>query len=86
MPPSIASTNTAAAVQDCDVVVVIVPLVVNAVGQPDFSVIDSATRSVAAGLRSGTLVIFETTLPVGTTRQRLAPLLETAPAAAPVVA
>jgi nucleotide sugar dehydrogenase len=37
---------------------------------------DSATRDVAAGLRPGTLVSYETTLPVGTTRGRWAPMLE----------
>ena len=32
---------------------------------------DAATRSIAAGLRPGTLVVYETTLPVGTTRDAL---------------
>lgn len=36
---------------------------------------DAASRDVAAGLRPGTLVSYETTLPVGTTRHRFAPLL-----------
>src|SRR5437660_4505605 len=38
--------------------------------------IDSATKAVGTGLKAGTLVIYETTLPVGTTAHRLAPLLE----------
>ena len=37
---------------------------------------DDATRAIAAGLRPGTLVSYETTLPVGTTRNRWAPMLE----------
>src|SRR5581483_11683130 len=35
-----------------------------------------ATQAVARGLRPGTLVSYETTLPVGTTRGRWAPMLE----------
>jgi nucleotide sugar dehydrogenase len=37
---------------------------------------DSATRDIGRGLRAGTLVSYETTLPVGTTRTRFTPLLE----------
>ncbi len=37
---------------------------------------DAATRAIAAGLKPGTLVSYETTLPVGTTRNRWAPMLE----------
>jgi nucleotide sugar dehydrogenase len=36
---------------------------------------DDATRAIAAGLRPGTLVSYETTLPVGTTRDRFGPML-----------
>ena len=44
-------------------------------GEPDFAAVDAATAAVAAGLQAGTLVSYETTLPVHTTRQRLAPAL-----------
>jgi nucleotide sugar dehydrogenase len=71
-----ATTDTTAAVAASDVVVVVVPLVVDEGGVPDFGALDAATGAVAAGLRSGTLVSFETTLPVGTTRGRWLPLLE----------
>jgi nucleotide sugar dehydrogenase len=37
---------------------------------------DDATRAIARGLKPGTLVSYETTLPVGTTRNRWAPMLE----------
>ncbi len=53
----------------------VVPLFVDERGTPDFRAMDAATRAVAAGLRPGTLVSYETTLPVGTTRDRFAPLL-----------
>jgi nucleotide sugar dehydrogenase len=71
-----ATTDTAAAVAGSEAVVVVVPLSVDADGQPDFGWMESATRDVARGLRPGTLVSYETTLPVGTTRNRWAPLLQ----------
>jgi nucleotide sugar dehydrogenase len=43
----------------------------------DFGPIDAATREIARGLQPGTLVVYETTLPVGTTRDRFGPMLET---------
>ena len=71
-----ATTDTASAVAASDVVVVVVPLYVDAEGNPEFSALDAATADIAAGLRPGTLVSYETTLPVGTTRTRLAAALE----------
>lgn len=71
-----ATTDTAAAVAESDAVVVVVPLFVDAEGTPDFGWMDSATRAIAKGLKPGTLVSYETTLPVGTTRTRWAPMLE----------
>jgi nucleotide sugar dehydrogenase len=71
-----ATTDTAVAVAGSEAVVVVVPLFVAADGRPDFGWMDDATHAVAAGLRPGTLVSYETTLPVGTTRGRWAPMLE----------
>jgi nucleotide sugar dehydrogenase len=70
-----ATTDTAAAVAESEAVVVVVPLFVDPAGTPDFSWMDNATRSIAAGLRPGRMVSYETTLPVGTTRNRWAPML-----------
>ncbi len=70
-----ATTDTTGAVAESDVVVIVVPLVTDPAGEPDYSAIDSATAAVAAGLRPGTLVSYETTLPVHTTRRRFAPAL-----------
>ena len=72
-----ATTDTSAAVAASDAVVVVVPLFVDGDGVPDFAMMDAATASIAAGLRPGTLVSYETTLPVGTTRHRFRPALET---------
>lgn len=71
-----ATQDTTAAVKEADVVVVIVPLLVDQAHKIDFKNLDSATAAIARGLHRGSLVIYETTLPVGTTRNRLAPLLE----------
>ena len=71
-----ATTNTVESVRESEFVVVVVPLVVNPDGTPNFDAIDSATGEIAKGLRPGTLVSFETTLPVGTTRNRFAKILE----------
>jgi len=71
-----ATVDTAAAVAQSDAVVVVVPLFVDADGNPDFGWMDDATKAIAAGLKPGTLVSYETTLPVGTTRERWLPMLE----------
>ncbi|MBW3661982.1 MAG: nucleotide sugar dehydrogenase [Actinobacteria bacterium] len=71
-----ATTDGAGAVAASEIVVVVVPLIVDAVGRPDFGALDAATQTVAAGLRPGTLVSYETTLPVHTTRRRFGPMLE----------
>lgn len=71
-----ATTEYADAVPNADAVVVAVPLAVDESGVPDFAIIDSATSSIGRHLSVGTLVSYETTLPVGTTRNRWKPLLE----------
>lgn len=71
-----ATTDTTAAVREARVVVVIVPVVVNPDHSVAFGSIDAATRAVGAGLQPGTLVIYETTLPVGTTSGRFRAILE----------
>jgi nucleotide sugar dehydrogenase len=71
-----ATTDTTSAVADSEAVVVVVPLFVDEAGVPDFGWMDAATRDIAKGLKPGTLVSYETTLPVGTTRDRFGPMLE----------
>jgi len=71
-----ATLNTTEAVRLAGVVVVIVPVVINDEHQIHFETIDAATAAIGAGLQPGTLVIYETTLPVGTTARRFAEILE----------
>jgi len=69
------TSDTARAVAHSDVVIIVVPLVTDSAGRPDYSAVDAATAAVADGLQAGTLVSYETTLPVHTTRRRLGPAL-----------
>ena len=55
-----ATTDTSSAVRDADVVIVVVPLVVDAAYESDFGSIDAATEDVARGLTPNTLVIWLT--------------------------
>ena len=72
-----ATTEYADAIPGADAVVLVVPLFVNdSTWEPDYTWMDSATRSLAEHLTPGTLVSYETTLPVGTTRSRWKPMLE----------
>ena len=72
-----ATTNYGEAIPNAEAVVVVVPLFVDDESwQPDFEWMDSATRSIAEHLTPGTLISYETTLPVGTTRNRWRPMLE----------
>jgi nucleotide sugar dehydrogenase len=73
-----ATTDTTAAVADSEVVVVVVPLYTDSSGAPEFAAIDAATAAIGAGLRPGALVSYETTVPVGTTRNRFGRQLEAA--------
>ena len=73
-----ATTDGTAAARSVDVVVIIVPVMLNDDQQPDYRYMDAAVAAVGPGLHAGSLVIFETTLPVGDTRGRFAPALEAA--------
>jgi len=73
-----ATTDGAAAARDADVVVIIVPVMLDADARPSFEYMDAAVEAIAPGLQPGATVIFETTLPVGTTRGRYVPRLEAA--------
>jgi nucleotide sugar dehydrogenase len=71
-----ATTDGAAAAREADVVVLIVPVMLDAASKPDYRNMDAASDSIGLGIHPGSLVIYETTLPVGDTRDRYAPRLE----------
>lgn len=69
------TTDTTQSVAESNHVLVVVPVTASPDGV-DFAAIDDAVDAIVAGLRPGSLVIFETTLPVGTTRRRFLPRLQ----------
>lgn len=71
-----ATVDFAEAVPGADTIVIVVPLFVDNDAKPDFDWMDAATKSVGKHLTKGTLVSYETTLPIGTTRTRWKPMLE----------
>lgn len=71
-----ASNSYEKVVPTANIIVVVVPLVLGEDGRPDFKHIDSATKMIGTFLSPGTLVIYETTLPIGTTRNRFRTIIE----------
>ncbi len=64
-----ATLDTVESVRQSEVVVVLVPVLLTSERDADTSIIEHVARSIGRGLQRGTLVSFETTLPVGTTRR-----------------
>ncbi len=73
-----ATTNFQDGIQNSQVIVVVVPLVVTPTGEPDFYSIDTVTQNIAKYLAPGALICYETTLPVGTTKNRFTKTIEEA--------
>jgi len=73
-----ATTDGAAAARESDVVVLIVPVMLDDEQRPDYRSMDAAVAAIGPGIHAGSVVIFETTLPVGDTRERFTPRLEAA--------
>lgn len=71
-----ATEDIPTAVASAEVVVVAVPLLTGADGKADFRAIDEVTQTIGSSIKPGTAIMYETTLPLGTTRGRLAPALE----------
>lgn len=72
-----ATTDYAEAIPGAEAIVIVVPLFVNdETWEPDFGWMEAATRSFAQHMTPGTLVSYETTLPVGTTRTKWKPMIE----------
>ena len=73
-----AMTDGSVAAREADVVVLIVPVMLDAAHRPDYRYMDAAAEAIGPGIHAGSTVIFETTLPVGDTRTRYTPRLEAA--------
>jgi nucleotide sugar dehydrogenase len=74
-----ATTDTTAAVAASDVVLVVVRVGIDEGRRTDFSQLDAAAAAIARGLRPDTLVLLESTVPVGATRNHFGRLLMEAP-------
>ena len=70
------TSDTAAATNTADAIVVIVPAHLTPERYIDFSILQAASTDVGRGLKRGALVIYETTVSVGGTRRSLIPVLE----------
>ena len=64
-----ASTDTPAAVRDSQVIIVIVPVLLTPDNDADTSIIEAVSQQIASALQPGSMVSYETTLPVGKTRR-----------------
>src|SRR5690242_22755 len=72
----IEATTRAANLSRCDAVLVCVPTPLTPNREPDLGPLVSATRGLADVLQRGQLVVLESTTYPGTTRERMAPMLE----------
>ncbi|MFE0625071.1 nucleotide sugar dehydrogenase [Priestia aryabhattai] len=72
----VATSNTSEAVNQSEIVVVIVPVLIDEQNNVDYHFIDPAVEAIGRGIQKGTLVIFETTLPTGDTRNRFGKKIE----------
>jgi nucleotide sugar dehydrogenase len=72
----VASTNIVESIANANVVVICIPLVLDSNGNPDFQNIDQLVIEIGKNISRGVLICFETTLPVGTTRDRFTPAME----------
>ena len=71
-----ASTDTTAAAATSDAIVIIVPAHLTEEREIDFGALRAASADVGAGIRPGSLVVYETTVSIGGTRRELIPVLE----------
>ena len=69
-------SSDAAMLSEAQVIIVVVPTPIDQARRPDLSPLEGACRSVAANLRPGTTVIFESTVYPGCTEEICVPILE----------
>ena len=73
---TLAITSDHGMLAPCDALVICVPTPLANQREPDLSMVDQATAAIARILREGQLVVLESTTYPGTTRERVAPVLE----------
>ena len=70
------TSDTKYAIQFADVIVVCIPLLLDEFHRCDFRNIDGLVTAIGEFIKAKTLICFETTLPVGTTRNRFSRIIE----------
>lgn len=71
-----ASSNLASSISSAEVIVVCIPLMLDENGNPEFTNMDDLVTKIGRTMKEGALICFETTLPVGTSRNRFTAILE----------
>ena len=72
-----ATNDMVEAVKSAEIIMIIVPTPVDGNKKSDLSAVISASKSISEGLKEGTMVIVESTVPPGTCDNIVIPLLET---------
>jgi UDP-N-acetyl-D-glucosamine dehydrogenase len=70
------ATSSYADMRDAEAILIALPTPLSRQREPDLSIVEAATRGVAAVLREGQVVVLESTTWPGTTREVLRPILE----------
>jgi len=70
------ATSDYSILKDANIVVICVPTPLTINGEPDMSMVTEAVKSFSKYIKNGTLVILESTVAPGTTRELLVPLIE----------
>lgn len=66
------------AIEECDFIIVAVPTPVDRVHQPDLTMLKRASETVGTHLRTGSIVVYESTVYPGATEEECVPILERA--------
>jgi len=74
----VATTSTAAVANQSDLIIICVPTPIDDAKSPDYSYIVSAAKEVGSSLRSGSIVVVESTVGPGTVEGLVKEVLETA--------
>ena len=70
------TSNPEKAITQSNVHIIIVPLFIDENKQSDFTILDKAFTTVGKYMKKGDLVVLETTVPAGTTENRIKNILE----------
>lgn len=71
-----ATSNLISAAKQADVMIIIVPILVDGERNPDLSIVKAVCEAIAKGLKKRDLVILESTAPPKTTEEVILPILE----------